>query len=166
MCIYFGCKIGWQIWRNLDKFNNPVLGDMDKIDIFALIRWLLLYPQCLSFSFYTTYVSKGVTCPWGRGMEELYRRPDCLWCLSSLLLFIQIYCPYATLGYERPTSHLFNRYQHPFGHTSRASEIILTDPILALCAIGCSQSREETVPQSHGPGCWCVSPLTVSVVIP
>jgi hypothetical protein len=23
-----------------------------------------------------------------------------------LLLFIQVYCPYATLGYERPTSHL------------------------------------------------------------
>jgi hypothetical protein len=26
----------------------------------------------------------------------------------------------------------FNRYQHPFGHTSRASEIILTDPIIDL----------------------------------
>jgi hypothetical protein len=24
---------------------------------------------------------------------------------------------------------VFNRYQHPFGHTSGASEIILTDPI-------------------------------------
>jgi hypothetical protein len=23
-----------------------------------------------------------------------------------LLLFIQVYCPYATLGYERPTPHL------------------------------------------------------------
>jgi hypothetical protein len=23
---------------------------------------------------------------------------------------------------------IFNRYQHPFGHTSGASEIILTDP--------------------------------------
>jgi hypothetical protein len=28
----------------------------------------------------------------------------------------------------------FNRYQHPFGHTSGASEIILTDPIYRLVA--------------------------------
>jgi hypothetical protein len=27
---------------------------------------------------------------------------------------------------------IFNRYQHPFGHTSGASEIILTDPIIDL----------------------------------
>jgi hypothetical protein len=50
-------------------------------------------------------------------------------------LFIQVYCPYATLGYERPTP-IFNRYQHPFGHTSGASEIILTDPIYQLVAGG------------------------------
>jgi hypothetical protein len=30
----------------------------------------------------------------------------------------------------------FNRYQHPFGHTSRTSEIILTDPIYRLVAGG------------------------------
>jgi hypothetical protein len=35
-----------------------------------------------------------------------------VWCSGSsasasvLLLFIQVYCPYATLGYERPTPHL------------------------------------------------------------
>jgi hypothetical protein len=28
-----------------------------------------------------------------------------LFCLF-LFLFIQVYCPYATLGYERPTPHL------------------------------------------------------------
>jgi hypothetical protein len=31
---------------------------------------------------------------------------------------------------------IFNRYQHPFGHTSGASEIILTDPIYRLVAEG------------------------------
>jgi hypothetical protein len=31
---------------------------------------------------------------------------------------------------------IFNRYQHPFGHTSRASEIILTDPICRPVAEG------------------------------
>jgi hypothetical protein len=30
----------------------------------------------------------------------------------------------------------FNRYQHPFGHTSGAPEIILTDPIYRLVAGG------------------------------
>jgi hypothetical protein len=42
------------------------------------------------------------------------------------------------LGYERPTPHLFffNRHQHPFGHTSGASEIILTDPLYRLVAGG------------------------------
>jgi hypothetical protein len=40
------------------------------------------------------------------------------------------------LGYERPTSNLFNRYQHPFGHTSGASEIILTNPIYRPVAGG------------------------------
>jgi hypothetical protein len=54
----------------------------------------------------------------------------------TIVLFIQVYCPYATLGYERPTPHLFNGYQHPFGHTSGASEIILTDPIYRLVAGG------------------------------
>jgi hypothetical protein len=29
--------------------------------------------------------------------------PDCI---LLLLLFIQVYCPYAALGYERPTPHL------------------------------------------------------------
>jgi hypothetical protein len=33
-------------------------------------------------------------------------------------------------------SLLFNKYQHPFGHTSGASEIILTDPIYRLVAGG------------------------------
>jgi hypothetical protein len=32
---------------------------------------------------------------WGAGSQ-----------LLLLLLFIQVYCPYATLGYERPTPHL------------------------------------------------------------
>jgi hypothetical protein len=31
---------------------------------------------------------------------------------------------------------IFNRYQHPFGHISGASEIILTDPIYRLVAGG------------------------------
>jgi hypothetical protein len=31
---------------------------------------------------------------------------------------------------------IFNRHQHPFGHTSGASEIILTDPIYRLVAGG------------------------------
>jgi hypothetical protein len=65
--------------------------------------------------------------------------------LFILFLFIQVYCPYATLGYERPTPHLFNRYQHPFGHTSGASEIILTDPIDRLVAGG------ETSPWAKPP---------------
>jgi hypothetical protein len=30
----------------------------------------------------------------------------------------------------------FNRYQHPFGHTSGASEIILTGPLYRLVAGG------------------------------
>jgi hypothetical protein len=30
----------------------------------------------------------------------------------------------------------FNRYQHPFGHTSGSSEAILTDPIYRLVAGG------------------------------
>jgi hypothetical protein len=30
----------------------------------------------------------------------------------------------------------FNKYQHPFGHTSGASDIILTDPIYRLVAGG------------------------------
>jgi hypothetical protein len=38
------------------------------------------------------------------------------------------------LGYERPTPppSFFNRYQHPFGHTGEASEIILTDQPMTL----------------------------------
>jgi hypothetical protein len=41
------------------------------------------------------------------------------------------------LGYERPTPpHLFNRYQHPFGHTSGAAEIIFIGPIYRLVAGG------------------------------
>jgi hypothetical protein len=63
-----------------------------------------------------------------------------------IYLFIQVYCPYATLGYERLTPHLFNRYQYPFGHTSGASEIILTDPIYRLVAGG------ETSPWTQ-PSC-------------
>jgi hypothetical protein len=39
----------------------------------------------------------------------------------------------------------FNRYQHPFGHTSGASEIILTDPIYRLVA------GEETSPWASPP---------------
>jgi hypothetical protein len=54
-------------------------------------------------------------------------------CLNTL--FIQVYCPYATLGYERPTPHLLTDI-NPFGHTSGASEIILTDPIYRLVAGG------------------------------
>jgi hypothetical protein len=100
---------------------------------YSLWEFYCNYPVsvcCLGFEFgkINGLILKGVTCLWGRGREELCRRPDCLWYLSSFT------------GVE---SH-----------------------ILALCAIGCSQSKEETVPQSHGPGCWCVSPSTVSVVIP
>jgi hypothetical protein len=36
--------------------------------------------------------------------------------------------------------------------------------ILALRAIGCSQSREETVPQSHDPGSWCISVMAWTMV--
>jgi hypothetical protein len=39
----------------------------------------------------------------------------------------------------------FNRYQHPFGHTSGASEIILTDPTYRLVA------GEETSPWAKPP---------------
>jgi hypothetical protein len=48
---------------------------------------------------------------------------------SSLLSLCNRLC------YERPTP-IFNRYQHPFGHTSGASEIILTDPIYRPVAGG------------------------------
>jgi hypothetical protein len=44
---------------------------------------------------------------------------------------------------DQPT--IFNRYQHPFGHTSGASEIILTDPIYRLVAGG------ETSPWEKPP---------------
>jgi hypothetical protein len=44
-----------------------------------------------------------------------------------LLLLIFIYSSLLPLcnrlGYERPTPHPFNRYQHPFRHTSGASEL-------------------------------------------
>jgi hypothetical protein len=46
----------------------------------------------------------------------------------------------------------FNRYQHPFGHTSGASEIILTDPIYRPVAGG------ETSPWTKPS---CVSPPMV-----
>jgi hypothetical protein len=39
----------------------------------------------------------------------------------------------------------FNRHQHPFGHTSGVSEIILTDPIYRLVAGG------ETSPGQNPP---------------
>jgi hypothetical protein len=47
----------------------------------------------------------------------------------------------------------FNRYQHPFGHTSGASEIILTDPIYRLVAGG------ETSPWTK-PSCG-ISPRVI-----
>jgi hypothetical protein len=50
-------------------------------------------------------------------------------------------------------SLLFNRYQHPFGHTSGASEIILTDPIYRLVAGG------ETSPWAK-PSCD-ISPVVI-----
>jgi hypothetical protein len=37
----------------------------------------------------------------------------------------------------------FNRYQHPFRHTSGASEIILTDSIYRLVAGGIKNERDE-----------------------
>jgi hypothetical protein len=77
-----------------------------------------------------------------------------------LFLFIQAYCPYATLGYEIPTTPIFNRYQHPFGHTSGASDIILTDPIYRLMAGGetspwekpsCDISPRGDIPKNRCP---------------
>jgi hypothetical protein len=77
-----------------------------------------------------------------------------------IYLFIQVYCPYGALGYERPTPHLFNRYQHPFGHTSGASEIILTDPIYRPVAGGetspwekpsCDISPRGNIPKNGCP---------------
>jgi hypothetical protein len=47
---------------------------------------------------------------------------------------------------DQPPIFCFNRYQHPFGHTSEASEIILTDPIYRLVAGG------ETSPWEN-PSC-------------
>jgi hypothetical protein len=35
---------------------------------------------------------------------------------------------------------VFNRYQHPFGHTRGASEITLTDPIYRLVAVAPEQN--------------------------
>jgi hypothetical protein len=54
----------------------------------------------------------------------------------------------------------FNRYQHPFGHTSGASETILTDPIYRLVAGGetspwekpsCDISPRGDIPKSRCP---------------
>jgi hypothetical protein len=45
---------------------------------------------------------------------------------------------------EQPPN-FFNRYQHPFGLTSGASEIILIDPIYRLVAGG------ETSPSGQNP---------------
>jgi hypothetical protein len=41
----------------------------------------------------------------------------------------------------------FNRYQHPFGHTSGASEIILTDPIYRLQRGGERCKLDSTIPE-------------------
>jgi hypothetical protein len=71
--------------------------------------------------------------------------------MLGFYLFIQVYCPYATLGYERPTPHLFNRYQRPFGHTSGASEIILTDPIYRLVAGGETSPWAKPAPGQNPP---------------
>jgi hypothetical protein len=55
---------------------------------------------------------------------------------------------------------IFNRYQHPFGHTSGASEIILTDPIYRLVAGGetspwtktsCDISPRGDIPKNRCP---------------
>jgi hypothetical protein len=60
-----------------------------------------------------------------------YTYIDLLFIYSSLLPL----CIH--LGYEKPIFFLFfSRYQHPFWHTSGASEIILTDPINRLVAGG------------------------------
>jgi hypothetical protein len=51
------------------------------------------------------------------------------------------------LNYERPTPHLFfNRYQHPFGHTSGASEII---PIYRL--VGGGETSPWAEPSCESP---------------
>jgi hypothetical protein len=44
----------------------------------------------------------------------------------------------------------FNRYQHPFGHTSGASEIILTGPIYRL-VVGGETSSEQNPPVISPP---------------
>jgi hypothetical protein len=55
---------------------------------------------------------------------------------------------------------IFNRYQHPFGHTSGASEIILTDHIYQLVAGGetspwakpsCDISPRGDIPKNRCP---------------
>jgi hypothetical protein len=57
------------------------------------------------------------------------------------------------LGYERPIPHSFflNRYQHPFGHTSRASEIILTGPLYRLVTEG-EPAPGQNPPVTPPPG--------------
>jgi hypothetical protein len=58
---------------------------------------------------------------------------------------------------DQPT--IFNRYQHPFGHTSGASEIILTDPIYRLVAGGETSPGEkpsgDIFPRGDIPKNWC-----------
>jgi hypothetical protein len=52
-------------------------------------------------------------------------------------------------------SLLFNRYQHPFGHTSGVSEIILTDPIYRLVAGAPRQNPPVISPRGDIPKNRC-----------